>query len=54
MELLGGTPQRGKNDKIDAKRIASYVYKNREELTLWIPKRSKIVLLGELLAVRNR
>jgi hypothetical protein len=30
---------RGKNDKIDAIRIAEYAYKTREELRLWTPKR---------------
>ena len=30
---------RGKNDKVDAIRIAEYAYKNREELRLWQPKR---------------
>lgn len=29
--------QRGKNDKVDAERIARYVYKNREEVRLWAP-----------------
>ena len=29
--------QRGKNDRIDAFRIAKYAYKNREELRLWKP-----------------
>jgi transposase len=46
--------QRGKNDKIDAKRIGVYAYKNREAISLWTPKRSKIILLQELLAIRDR
>jgi transposase len=54
MGLLGGTPQRGKTDKIDAKRIGVYAYKNRDEIKLWTPKRSKIILLQELSAVRDR
>jgi transposase len=46
--------QRGKNDKIDARRIAQYAYKNRENVKEWTPKRENIVLLTELLAVRDR
>ncbi|MFD2934606.1 hypothetical protein [Spirosoma flavum] len=33
---------RGKNDKVDAQRIAFYAYKNREEVHLWTPKREVI------------
>ena len=33
---------RGKNDKVDAQRIALYAYKNREEARLWTPKREVI------------
>jgi hypothetical protein len=33
---------RGKNDKIDAQRIATYAYKNRDEVRLWVPKRDVI------------
>lgn len=46
--------QRGKNDKIDARRIALYAYKNRESVKEWTPKRENIILLTELLAVRDR
>ena len=46
--------QRGKNDKIDAKRIAIYAFKNRQDLKLWTPKRYKITFLGELLALKDR
>jgi transposase len=46
--------QRGKSDKIDARRIAMYAYKNRESVKEWTPKREKLVLLTELLAVRDR
>lgn len=45
---------RGKNDKVDAKRIASYAYKNREELRLWTPKRTAINELKNLTVLRDR
>lgn len=45
---------RGKNDKIDALRIANYAYKNRDEVHLWVPKRDVIQKLDRLTALRNR
>jgi transposase len=45
---------RGKNDKIDAIRIADYAYKNREGLRLWKPKRQVIDQLSYLTATRSR
>ncbi|REA58165.1 IS110 family transposase [Dyadobacter luteus] len=45
---------RGKNDKVDAKRIAFYAYKNRDEVRLWLPKREVIQKLDRLTATRNR
>ena len=45
---------RGKNDKIDANRIGEYVYKNRGEVRLWIPKREIIVKLEGLTVLRDR
>lgn len=45
---------RGKNDKIDAQRIATYAYKNRDEAHLWTPKRDIIQKLDKLIALRNR
>ncbi|MDP3244291.1 MAG: IS110 family transposase [bacterium] len=45
---------RGKNDKIDAIRIAEYAYKNREQLRLWQPKREVIIRLAQLSATRSR
>lgn len=45
---------RGKNDKIDAIRIAEYAYKNREELRLWKPKRESVQQLAHLAAIRSR
>jgi transposase len=46
--------QRGKNDRVDAFRIAMYAYKNRDELKLWQPKRDVIKKLISLTALRNR
>ena len=46
--------QRGKNDKIDSRRIAKFVYKNHGELRLWSPKREIIQRLKALLVVRER
>lgn len=46
--------QRGKNDKIDANRIAIYVYKNRDFLKLWEPPRKVIIELKYLVALRGR
>lgn len=45
---------RGKNDKIDAIRIAEYAYKNRDQLRLWQPKRVVIIRLSQLSATRSR
>lgn len=45
---------RGKNDKIDAIRIAEYAYKNREELRMWQPKREVIQKMAYLAATRSR
>jgi transposase len=45
---------RGKNDKIDAIRIAGYAYKEREALRLWQPKRELIQQLSHLAATRLR
>lgn len=51
---LSGGLQRGKNDKIDAVRIAQYAYKNKEELKLWQPKRQVVQQLKHLSALRSR
>nr|WP_294948376.1 IS110 family transposase [uncultured Mucilaginibacter sp.] len=45
---------RGKNDMVDAKRIASYAYKNRETLRLWAPKRDVVQQLAHLSSTRSR
>jgi len=46
--------QRGKNDKIDSKRIAKYALKNVDELRFWQPKREVLQKLRALLVVRER
>jgi transposase len=45
---------RGKNDKVDASRIAMFAYKNRDEARLWEPERNIIKMLKMLSGVRNR
>jgi transposase len=46
--------QRGKNDRIDAQRIAQYAYKNRESVRLWKPTRKLITQLQHLTRLRER
>lgn len=46
--------QRGKNDKVDAKRIALYAYKNRDEVKLWQPTRNEVKKLKQLVVIRKR
>lgn len=45
---------RGKNDKIDAIRIAGYAYDKRNKLRLWVPKREVVQQLAHLAATRLR
>lgn len=45
---------RGKSDRVDAKRIAQYAYKNRQELRFWKPQRTSIQKLKALLVLRER
>lgn len=45
---------RGKNDKMDAIRIASYLVKSRNSLNLWQQKRDILLELAGLSALRNR
>lgn len=45
---------RGKNDEVDARRIAQYAYKNRQELRFWKPQRTTIQKLKALLVLRER
>lgn len=46
--------QRGKNDRVDARRIALYAYKNIEDVKLWKPQRDIILKLRDLLSLRER
>jgi transposase len=46
--------QRGKNDQIDAQRIAQYAYKNRESVRLWKPTRKLLTQLQRLTSLRDR
>lgn len=45
---------RGKTDQVDAKRIALFAYKNRDEARLWAPPRTVIAQLDRLTAQRAR
>ena len=45
---------RGKNDKIDALRIAQYAFKNHQELSFWTPQRPTLQRLKALLSLRDR
>ena len=51
-ESMGMT--RGKTDQVDAKRIALFAYKNRDEARLWTPPRTVIAQLDRLTAQRAR
>ena len=44
--------QGGKSDPVDARRIALYAYKNRQEARLWVPRREEVEQLKELLTLR--
>jgi len=39
---------RGKNDVVDAQRIARYAYKNRDEIKLYVPPRAIVDQLDNL------
>lgn len=45
---------RGKNDKVDAKRIANYLITHRDTLKLWKPKRIVLDDLARLCSIRSR
>lgn len=45
---------RGKNDKVDAIRIAGYAYDKQHKLRLWQPKREVVQQLADLAATRLR
>lgn len=46
--------QRGKNDKIDAVRIANYAYTNKHKARLWQPPLESIQKIKDLLSLRDR
>lgn len=45
---------RGKSDKIDAHRIASFSFKNQYEAKLWKPQRQVVTQLKQLISLRER
>jgi len=45
---------RGKDDKIDAKRLANYIYFNRETLNIYNPKRPLLQRVADLFSLRHR
>jgi len=46
--------QRGKNDRVDAERIAEYAYRFHDKASLWQPPRKEIVRLRQLVSLRAR
>jgi transposase len=46
--------ERGKNDQVDARRIAEYVYAKRDKIRLWEPPREVVKKVKYLLTVRER
>jgi transposase len=46
--------QRGKSDKVDARRIALYAFRNRDIAKLWAPPRLVIQQLKKLASLRDR
>jgi transposase len=46
--------QRGKNDKMDALKIALFAYKNRENIKVWNPSREEIIRMKDMLSLRER
>ena len=46
--------QRGKNDKIDAKRIAEYACLKKDKAVLWAPPREVVMKIHDLLTLRDR
>lgn len=46
--------QRGKSDRVDARRIALFAYKNRDEARAWQPLDANIQQLKDLVAQRER
>jgi transposase len=46
--------QRGKNDQLDAQRIATYAYTFKDKARLWQPPREEVQRIHDLLALRER
>lgn len=46
--------QRGKNDKVDAKRIAEYALLKKDKVVLWAPPREVVLQIHDLLSLRDR
>ena len=53
-DSLGEKPTARAAPQVDAKRIALFAYKNREEVRLWKPKRPVLAQLDRLTAQRVR
>ncbi len=46
--------QRGKNDRVDAKRIAQYALLKKDKAVLWEPPREVVLQINDLLTLRDR
>jgi transposase len=46
--------QRGKNDRVDAKRIAEYACLKKDKALLWEPPREVLIQINDLLTLRER
>lgn len=46
--------QRGKNDQIDAVRIAKYAYEKKDKAVLWQPPREVVLQINDLITLRER
>ena len=46
--------QRGKNDQLDAKRIATYAFTFKDKARLWQPPREEVQKIHDLMALRDR
>jgi transposase len=46
--------QRGKNDRIDAARIAEYAFLKKDKAVLWQPPREIVIQINDLLTLRDR
>lgn len=46
--------QRGKNDKLDARRIAEYACLKKDKAVLWQPPREVLIQINDLLILRDR